>query len=186
MEYAHETNLQKKLCRYRILCSIPQVGTCTWTLPEHVFSFVTASCTAAYYTCRSELEEQRARHAALVEEERQSHSKELAALGRRLAGEREELAASLGERHQKDKEEMQMANQMAVETMRKSLLLQGQQQVGQVEREYSMKMADLQVDLTAGHEREKRSLRAECEAEIQKHREQTERLLAERRNEVSA
>lgn len=135
--------------------------------------------------CRSELEEQRVRHATQVEEERQSHSKELAALGRQLAGEREELAASLVERHQKEKEEMQLANQMAVETLRKSLLLQGQQQVEQVEREYAIKMADLQVDLTVEHDKEKRTLRAKCEVEIQKHREQTEKLLAERRNEVS-
>jgi hypothetical protein len=99
--------------------------------------------------------------------------------------EREELAASLRERHHEEKEEMQTANQLAVEALQRSLLLQGQQEVEQVEREYAMKMADLQVVLTAEHEKEKKSVRAKCEAEIHKHREQTEKLLTERKKEVS-
>ncbi len=136
-------------------------------------------------TLRCELEKQNARRVALIEEHRKLHKQELALLGQRLGAEREQLAAAMGEHHQQEKQDLQEANRLAVEALREAMRLQSQQQLEEVRLQHGRKMADLQVELAAEHEREKKSLRGECGLEIQRHRGQVEKLLAERNKEVS-
>ena len=134
--------------------------------------------------CRQELDEQTTRHAALVEEQQQLHRRALDVLNQQSVAEREQLRASLKEQHEWERGESQRANQLAVEALREALQQQGQQQLEQERLEHGRKMADLQVEMTAQHDREKSSLREEGILEIKKHRDQLEKLLAERRNEV--
>ena len=134
---------------------------------------------------RNQLEEQNIRYDTLMEDLSKTHKIELEKLRQQSVAERESLRAEMAERHQKEREDAQCANQLAVEALKQSLQLQGQEEMERERQQHNRRMANLQVELREDHEKEKRDLRKESALEIQKHQKQVEKLLAERIKEVS-
>lgn len=136
-------------------------------------------------THRQELQEQSTQHADVVKQQVQLHRQQLEVMGKRLTAEREQLVGHLEEKHHQQQVDLQQANQIAVEALRRILEQQNQQMADQLRSEYDTKMADQQVELMAEYERDKKNLCEEVELEIRRHEDQINILIANRRNEVS-
>lgn len=121
----------------------------------------------------------------MVEQDKDSHSQEIEALKKQFTAEKDELSESLREQHDREKQNLQQANQLAVHTLREKLQHKNQCNLERVRLEQNRKMADLQVELLAEFERDKKNLHEEHELEIQTRRDRMEKLMAERNIEVS-
>ena len=130
------------------------------------------------------MEELKRSHEGELSSQKQIYSQDLDALEKQFILDKEQLAKSLKDQHGRQYKEIQQAHQLAVQSLREILQHQSLEQLEEAQAEHSRKMAELQVDLSAEHDREKKTLRDEHEMEARKHQEQIKKLMAEKDNQV--
>lgn len=135
---------------------------------------------------RLELEEVSTRHSSFMEEQTLHHRQELEVLRTQLTAEMEGACEELRERCGREKQELQSANKLAVEALREVLEQQYYQQLEQASLEHASQREALREELLSRQEGERERLEEQHRLSLQKQQDKMEKMMAERKNEVSA
>ena len=98
--------------------------------------------------------------------------------------EKEELSEMLKTQHSSEMVDVQQANQLAVTSLRETMLLQQQSTLREAAERHREEMAALQSELGTTHQAELSGLRDEHRNEMERHRQQLQEMLELRKKEV--